>query len=137
MVDPHQAEKLWQEAYDLFCGDKRKGHVKAIEIASLLIKDGPIDAVTKSRLQCFIADNYSQKLGQHDKAIEYYEEALRTDPGNSLAGSNLGCVYLMEKKDYESAARILQQTLNRGIESVFVRESTRDWLAEAKQKIGR
>jgi tetratricopeptide (TPR) repeat protein len=136
-LNPHQAEELWQEALDLFRGDKKKGHVKAVEIALRLIRDGPTDAVTRSKLQCFIADIYSQKLGEHDKAIDYYKDALNSDPGNSLAGSNLGFVYLTYKKEYESAAKILQQTLDRGVSSAFIRESTRDWLAEAKQKVGR
>jgi tetratricopeptide (TPR) repeat protein len=136
-LDPHQAEELWQEAFNLFRSDKKKDHLKAIEIALRLIADGPTDAVTKSKLQCFIADIYTQNLGQHDRAIEYYEEALKTDPGNSLAGSNLGFVYLHYKKDYKSAVNVLQQTLDHGISSAFIRESTRDWLAEAKQKLGR
>ncbi|KPL70766.1 hypothetical protein ADN00_17980 [Ornatilinea apprima] len=136
-LDTHQAEKLWQEAYDFFRSDNKKDHIKAVEIALRLIEDGPNDAFTKSKLQCFIADIYSQKLEEHDKAIKYYQDALESDPGNSLAGSNLGFVYLNYKKDYESAAKVLQQTLDRGVSSAFVRESTKDWLAEAKQKLGR
>ena len=133
-LDTHQAEKLWQEAYKYFCGDKKREHKKAMQIALRLIEDGPTDAVTKSTLQCFIADIYSQKLGEHDKAIYYYKEALNTNLGNSLAGSNLGFVYLYEKKDYSSATEVLQQTLDRGVSSLFIRESTKDLLAEAKRR---
>jgi tetratricopeptide (TPR) repeat protein len=135
-LDSHQAEELWQEAINLNRSDKKKDHLKAIEIALRLIADGPTDAATKSTLQCFIADIYTQNLGQHDRATEYYEEALKTDPGNSLAGCNLGFVYLHYKKDYVSAVKVLQQTWDRGISSAFTRETTRDWLAEAKQKLG-
>ena len=136
-LDTDQAEELWQEASSLFRSDSKKDHVKAIEIALRLIEDGPTDAVSKSKLQCFVADIYSQNLGEHDKAIKYYQDALESNPGNSLAGSNLGFVYLQYKKDYESAAKVLQQTLDRGVSSAFVRESTIDWLAEAKRKLGR
>lgn len=136
-LDTDQAEELWQEAVNLFRSDNKRDHVKAVEIALRLIEDGPTDAATRSKLQCFIADIYSQNLGEHDNAIKYYQDALESNPGNSLAGSNLGFVYLQYKKDYESAAKVLQQTLDRGVSSAFVRESTRDWLAEAKQKLGR
>jgi tetratricopeptide (TPR) repeat protein len=136
-LDKHQAEKLWQEAYKFFCGDKKREHKKAMQIALRLIEDGPTDAVTKSILQCFIADIYSQKLGEHDKAIMYYQMALESNPDNELAGCNLGFVYLNYKKDYQSAVKVLQQTLDRGVSSAFTRETTKDWLAEAKQKLGR
>jgi tetratricopeptide (TPR) repeat protein len=136
-LNPDQAEALWGEACDLFRSDKKKNHLKAIEIALRLIQEGPKNAVTKSKLQCFIADIYSQKLGEHDKAIEYYKEALKSDTLNSLAGSNLGFVYLRYKKDFESSERILKQTLDIGVSSSFVRETTIDLLAEARKALGK
>lgn len=136
-LNSQQAEELWQEAYNLFRSDKNKDHVKAIEIATRLITDGPGNATIKSKMQCFIADVYTQKLSKHDQAIGCYQEALKTDPTNSLAGSNLGFVYLTYKKDYAAAVQVLQQTLDRGVSSAFIRESTRDWLADAKGKLGK
>jgi tetratricopeptide (TPR) repeat protein len=136
-LSPDKAEAMWREAVDLYNSDNNGKHKKAIKLASRLIEEGPNTPDTLSRMKCFIADVYSQKLGEHDKAIEYYKEALEDDPNNSLAGSNLGSVYLVYKKDYEAAEQILQQTLARGISSVFVRESTKDWLEDAKRKLGR
>lgn len=136
-LNSQQAEELWQEAYNLFRSEYKKDALKAIEIATQLIAEGPGDASIRSKMQCFIADIYTQKLGQHDQAIGYYQEALKTDPGNSLAGSNLGFVYLTYKKEYAAAVQVLQQTLDRGVSSAFIRESTRDWLADAKGKLGK
>ena len=136
-LSPDKAEAMWREAVDLYNSDNNQKHKKAIELASRLIEEGPNTPDTLSRMKCFIADVYTQKLGEHDKAIAYYREALEDDPNNSLAGSNLGCVYLMYKKDYEAAEKILQQTLARGISSPFVRESTKDWLEDAKRMLGK
>jgi tetratricopeptide (TPR) repeat protein len=131
-----EAEALWQKAVELYRSDKKGDNKKAIKLAQQLIEQGPNTPETLSRMKCFIADIYSQKLDKYDESIEYYREALSDDPNNSLAGSNLGFVYLMRKKDYEAAVEILQETMNRGISSVFVRETTRDLLAEARQKHG-
>jgi len=131
-----EAEDLWQKAVALFRSDKKGDSKKAIKLAQQIIEQGPNTPETLSRMKCFIADILSQKLGKHDEAIEYYRDALHDDPDNSLAGSNLGFVYSMYKKDYESAVEVLQDTFNRGISSVFVRETTRDLLAEARKKLG-
>jgi tetratricopeptide (TPR) repeat protein len=131
-----EAEDLWQKAVELFRSSKKGDNKKAIKLAQQLIEQGPNTPETLSRMKCFIADIYSQKLDKYDESIEYYREALSDDPNNSLAGSNLGFVYLMRKKDYEAAVEVLQETMNRGISSAFVRETTRDLLAEARQKLG-
>jgi tetratricopeptide (TPR) repeat protein len=131
-----EAEALWQKAVELYRSDKKGDNKKAIKLAQQLIEQGPNTPETLSRMKCFIADIYSQKLDKYDESIEYYREALSDDPNNSLAGSNLGFVYLMRKKDYEAAVEVLQETMNRGISSAFVRETTRDLLAEARQKLG-
>jgi len=136
-LSPDKAESLWREAVELNRSDNKSKNRKAIKLAIQMIKMAPNTPDTLSRLKCFIADTYTQKLGEHDKAIEYYRKALDDNPNNSLAGSNLGCVYLLYKKDYESAVKILQQTLDRSVSNVFIRESTRDWLADAKKKLGR
>jgi tetratricopeptide (TPR) repeat protein len=136
-LSENQFEDLWRETVELYGSSKEKDNRKAIELAEKLIKEPINTPDTLSRLKCLIADTYSQKLGQHDEAIAFYKEALEDNPNNSLAGSNLGSVYMLYKKDYESAIEILQQTLDRGISSAFVRESTKDWLADAKRKLGR
>lgn len=136
-LSPDQAEALWREAVELSRSDKKKDNEKAIKLATRMIDEAPNTPETLSRLKCFIADIYTQTLGEHDKAIEYYKGALDEDPNNSLAGSNLGCVYMLYKKDYESAIRVLQQTLDRGVSNAFIRESTRDWLADSRKKLGR
>ncbi len=115
---------------------KKKDGKKAIKLAERMIDEAPNTPETLSKLKCFIADIHTQKLGEHGKAIEYYLGALEEDPNNSLAGSNLGFVYMMYKKDYESAVEILQQTLDRGVSNAFIRESTKDWLADARKKLG-
>ena len=135
-LSPDKAEALWRQAVELNRSKNKRENKKAIKLAMQIIKDAPNTPETLSRLKCFIADTYSQKLGKHEEAIEYYRKALDDNPNNSLAGSNLGFVYLMYKKDYESAVQILQQTLDRGVSNAFVRESTRDWLADAKKKLG-
>jgi len=135
-LSPDQAEAMWREAVELKKSTKKRGLKKAIRLAQRMIREAPNTPETLSRLNCFIADTYTQNLEDHDRAIEYYLIALDHDPGNSLAGSNLGFVLLRHKKDYEAAAEVLQRTLDRGVESAFVRESTRDWLADARAKLG-
>ncbi len=130
------AEAIWEEAVELRKSKNKRKNKKAIKLAMRMIEEAPNTPGTLSLLTCFIADTYTQRLGNHDTAITYYRMALDHDPGNSLAGSNLGSVYLVYKKDYESAVRTLQQTLDRGISSAFIRASTEDWLAEAQQKLG-
>ena len=46
-------------------------------------------------------------------------------------------MYLYKKKDYESAVRILKQTLDIGLSDSLVRETTRDLLAEARKALGK
>ena len=62
--------------------------------------------------------------------------ALELNPGYSLAGSNLGHVLLRYKRDPEAAARILQQTLDRGVSNTFIRATTEDLLADARRELG-
>ncbi len=130
-----QAEALWQEAKELKDSGKKRKQKKAIQIILRLIEEGPNDLGIRSKLKCCIADVYSQYLNEHDKAIEYYLKALDDNPNNSLAGSNLGFVYMMYKKDYESAVKTFEQTLARGVPETFIRGSTEDWLADSKKKL--
>jgi tetratricopeptide (TPR) repeat protein len=134
-LSPDKAEALWQEAKELKSSGKKRKQKKAIKIIKRLIKEGPGDSGINSRLKCFIADVYTQDLQQHDKAIEYYQEALEENPKNSLAGSNLGFVYMRYKRDYEMAVKIFKQTLRRGVPEPFIRGSTEDWLADAKRRL--
>lgn len=131
-----EAEDLWQKAKELKKSGKKRNQKKAIKVIFKLIEQGPSkEPDILSELKCFIADVYTQKLKQHDKAIKYYREALDDNPNNSLAGSNLGFVYMMYKKDYAKAVEILQRTLDRGVSEAFIRGSTEDWLADSKKKL--
>jgi len=135
-LSPDQAEAMWREAVDLKKSAKKRDLRKAINLAKRMMEEAPNTPATLSRLNCFIADTCTQGLADHDRAIEHYLVALEHDPGNSLAGSNLGFVLLRHKQDYAGAAEILQRTLDRGVSSAFVRESTTDWLADARARLG-
>jgi tetratricopeptide (TPR) repeat protein len=135
-LNPDEAEALWREAVELRKGSKKRHHKKAIKTAQRMIAEAPNTPETLGRLHCFIADCYSQQLGDHDRAIEYYLLALEHNPGESLAGSNLGHVLLAHKKDPEAAARILQQTLDRGVSDAFIRATTEDLLSDARRELG-
>ncbi len=133
-LSPDESEAIWREAVGLKGSSKERDHKKAINLVLSLIRDGANNPDITSTLKCFIADVYCQNLNDYDNAVEYYLKALEEDPNNSLAGSNLGAQYLLHE-DYEAAVQILEQTLNRGISSTFIRESTKDWLVEARQKL--
>jgi tetratricopeptide (TPR) repeat protein len=134
-LNADQAESLWQEAKELKATGKKGKQKKAIKLIEQLIEEGPGDTVINSKLKTFIADVYTQDLGQHQKAVEYYQMALEENPDNSLAGSNLGFVYMRYLKDYQAAVDIFEQTLRRGVPEPFIRGSTEDWLADARKKL--
>ncbi|MEX2160279.1 MAG: tetratricopeptide repeat protein [Anaerolineales bacterium] len=129
-----EGEALWQAAVKHFGSNNKEDNRKAIQVAQQLIEQGPVDNEMLSTLNCLIADTYA-KLEEQDAAIEFYKKALEINPNNALAGSNLGFQYLYSKKDYSAAVQILQQTLDRGTSKVFIRETTRDLLAEAKKML--
>jgi tetratricopeptide (TPR) repeat protein len=135
-LSPDQADTMWRKAVECYNSKDKNENEKAIKLANQLIEEGPVNSEISSKLNCLIADTYHHRLGNYDKAIEHYEKALNIDPKNSLAGSNMGFVYLTYKKDYASAVKVLQETLDKAVSNAFIRESTRDWLAEAKKKLG-
>ena len=57
-----------------------------------------------------IGDEY-RKMGQPDQAIESYQQALKADPGNLKAQSNIGAIHL-ELQEYEEAAAAFELALH-------------------------
>ena len=81
-------------------------------------------------------DHYQKGWSFHEKnrleeAAEEYRKALEIDPDFSLARSNLGMVYKLQKK-MDDAIREWEETLSRGVDNTIVRMNTEDWLKEAK-----
>lgn len=131
------ASELWQKAIELRNSDK-KGNIKeAVQLVIRIIDERNDSPPISTKLKTFVGDCYHINLGEHDKAMEYYQSAIDDDINDPWASIMLGDIYLNNKKNYKAAVDILEKVLARGISSSGQRDIAQDYLAEAKQKTGK
>lgn len=131
------ASEFWQKAIELRRKDKPGDVKKAIQLVTRILEERDNLPPISTKLKTFIGDCYHLNLGQHDKAVDYYQSAIVDDRNEPWASIMLGDIYLNNKKDYKSAVDILERVLALDTLSSMDRDIAKDNLLEAKQKLGK
>lgn len=129
------ASELWQKAIELRNSDKKGKIQKAIKLVQRIIEERNDRPPMSTKLRTFVGDCYHLNLGQHDKAMEYYQAAIEDDSNDPWASIMLGEIYLKNKKNYKAAVDILEKTLAGGFCKPLQSDIAKDLLVEAKQNL--
>jgi tetratricopeptide (TPR) repeat protein len=120
-------------------GEREPYYLKAIETYKKWTEQSPKDSATFN----FIGYLYAE-MGQLDQAVGAYEQALKANPDNVIALSNLGTAYLALDRN-EEAGEVFERVTGVGDAAMRERlakftsnpdEAARLNMAEAYQKLG-